>query len=136
MFNHIMVGSNDMQKSKSFYDKVLGVLGFGIAWAVFGQDIGMVIGATLFCVCTISAMVGGMMPIVAKTVGADPAVFGQVASDPTVSRLISTLADDAPAALSAMVPFPKRLGKAQAGTAPGGVDLVAVTQAHWYDLWA
>lgn len=28
------------------------------------------------------------------------------------------------------------LGKAQAGTAPGGVDLVAVTQAHWYDLWA
>ena len=33
---------------------------------------------------------------------ADPAVFGQVASDPTVSRLISTLADDAPAALSAI----------------------------------
>ncbi len=28
MFNHIMVGSNDMKKSKSFYDKVLGVLGF------------------------------------------------------------------------------------------------------------
>lgn len=28
MFNHIMVGSNDMAKSKSFYDKVLGVLGF------------------------------------------------------------------------------------------------------------
>ena len=28
MFNHIMVGSNDMEKSKSFYDKVLGVLGF------------------------------------------------------------------------------------------------------------
>ena len=60
---------------------VLGVLGFGIAWAVFGQDIGMVIGATLFCVCTISAMVGGMMPIVAKTVGADPAVF----SNPFIS---------------------------------------------------
>ena len=28
MFNHIMVGSNDIEKSKSFYDKVLGVLGF------------------------------------------------------------------------------------------------------------
>lgn len=60
---------------------VLGVLGLGIAWAVFGQDIGIVIGATLFCVCTISAMVGGMMPIVAKTVGADPAVF----SNPFIS---------------------------------------------------
>jgi catechol 2,3-dioxygenase-like lactoylglutathione lyase family enzyme len=28
MFNHIMVGSNDIEKSKSFYDKVLGTLGF------------------------------------------------------------------------------------------------------------
>lgn len=28
MFNHIMVGSNDMAKSRNFYDKVLGVLGF------------------------------------------------------------------------------------------------------------
>ncbi len=33
---------------------------------------------------------------------ADPAVFGQVASDPTVSRLISALAADAPAALTAI----------------------------------
>ena len=29
MFNHIMVGSNDIEKSKSFYDAVLGTLGFG-----------------------------------------------------------------------------------------------------------
>ena len=28
MFNHIMLGSNDIDKSKSFYEKVLGVLGF------------------------------------------------------------------------------------------------------------
>ena len=60
---------------------VLGVLGLGIAWAVFGQDIGIVIGATLFCVCAMSATVGGMMPIIAKTVGADPAVF----SNPFIS---------------------------------------------------
>ncbi len=33
---------------------------------------------------------------------ADPAVFGHVASDPTVSRLISALAADAPAALTAI----------------------------------
>ena len=33
---------------------------------------------------------------------AEPGVFGQVASDPTVSRLIDTLAADAPAALAAI----------------------------------
>ncbi|WJY96552.1 magnesium transporter [Corynebacterium fournieri] len=60
---------------------VLGVLGLAIAWAVFGRDIGIVIGSTLFCVCAMSATVGGMMPIVAKTVGADPAVF----SNPFIS---------------------------------------------------
>ena len=60
---------------------VLGVLGLAIAWAVFGQDIGIVIGSTLFCVCAMSATVGGLMPIVAKTVGADPAVF----SNPFIS---------------------------------------------------
>lgn len=29
MFNHVMVGSNDIEKSKRFYDAVLGVLGVG-----------------------------------------------------------------------------------------------------------
>jgi catechol 2,3-dioxygenase-like lactoylglutathione lyase family enzyme len=29
MFNHIMVGSNDIEKSKTFYDAVLGTLGAG-----------------------------------------------------------------------------------------------------------
>ena len=29
MFSHIMVGSNDIEKSKSFYDAVLGTLGAG-----------------------------------------------------------------------------------------------------------
>ena len=28
MFKHVMVGANDIEKSKSFYEKVLGVLGF------------------------------------------------------------------------------------------------------------
>lgn len=28
MFNHVMVGASDIEKSKSFYQKVLGVLGF------------------------------------------------------------------------------------------------------------
>lgn len=31
MFNHVMVGSNDIERSKRFYDAVLGVLGAGEA---------------------------------------------------------------------------------------------------------
>jgi catechol 2,3-dioxygenase-like lactoylglutathione lyase family enzyme len=31
MFNHIMVGSNDIERSKRFYDAVLGTLGVGEA---------------------------------------------------------------------------------------------------------
>ena len=29
MFNHIMIGSSDIERSKRFYDAVLGVLGAG-----------------------------------------------------------------------------------------------------------
>lgn len=29
MFNHVMIGSNDIERSKRFYDAVLGVLGVG-----------------------------------------------------------------------------------------------------------
>lgn len=60
---------------------LLGVLGFLGAWAVYGLPIGIVIGGTLLAVCMMSATVGGAMPIIAKTVGADPAVF----SNPFIS---------------------------------------------------
>ena len=32
MFNHIMVGTNDIEHSKRFYDAVLGTLGVGEPW--------------------------------------------------------------------------------------------------------
>lgn len=60
---------------------VLGLLGLGLASLVYGSSIGMVIGLTLFLVCTMSATVGGLMPILAKAIGADPAVF----SNPFIS---------------------------------------------------
>ena len=50
----------------------------------------------------VAVVIGGDCLADINQLRADPAVFGQVASDPTVSRLISTLADDAPAALSAI----------------------------------
>ena len=60
---------------------VLGLAGLGLATLVYGMSIGLVIGSTLFLICSISATVGGLMPIVAKTIGADPAVF----SNPFIS---------------------------------------------------
>lgn len=62
---------------------LLGTIGLGLASLVYGLDIGIVIGSTLFLVCTMSATVGGVMPIIAKKVGADPAVF----SNPFISTL-------------------------------------------------
>lgn len=60
---------------------VLGVLGLLIAGLVYGWPIGAVMGTTLLSVCMMAAMVGGLMPLVAKKVGADPAVF----SNPFIS---------------------------------------------------
>lgn len=53
----------------------LGFLGFLIAGAVYGWDIGIIIGATLVCVCALAATVGGTMPLIAQAIGVDPAVF-------------------------------------------------------------
>ena len=60
---------------------LLGALGFILATFVYGLDIGIVIGLTLLLICTMSATVGGLMPILAKAIGADPAVF----SNPFIS---------------------------------------------------
>lgn len=60
---------------------VLGLLGLGIAGVVYGFDIGVVISLTLLSICTMAACVGGVMPLVAKKIGADPAVF----SNPFIS---------------------------------------------------
>ena len=59
----------------------LGGLGFVIASLVYGWSIGAVIGLTLLSICAMAACIGGLMPIVAKKVGADPAVF----SNPFIS---------------------------------------------------
>lgn len=53
----------------------LGLVGFGVATAVYGMDIGLVIGLTILAVCTMAATVGGIMPLIAKLIRVDPAVF-------------------------------------------------------------
>ena len=63
---------------------VLGGLGFAIAGLLYGWPIGSVIGLTLFTVCSLAATVGGTMPLIAKAVRADPAVF----SNPFISTFV------------------------------------------------
>ncbi|ATD71590.1 MULTISPECIES: magnesium transporter [Gordonia] len=54
---------------------LLGVVGFAVAALVYGIDIGTVIGLTIVSICTMAATVGGVMPLVAKSIRVDPAVF-------------------------------------------------------------
>ncbi len=63
---------------------VLGVLGFTIAGLVYSWQIGTVIGLTLLAICTVAAAVGGGMPLLAKAVRVDPAVF----SNPFISTFV------------------------------------------------
>ena len=63
---------------------ILGSVAFAVAGLVYGVDFGLVIGLTLLSLCTIAASVGGVMPLLANTVRADPAVF----SNPFISTFV------------------------------------------------
>lgn len=53
----------------------LGLLGFLVAGLAYDFGIGTVIGLTIVSICTVAATVGGLMPLIARTVHVDPAVF-------------------------------------------------------------
>jgi len=63
---------------------LLGALGFGITAFFFEFDVGLVIGLTLLAVCTVAASVGGIMPLIARAIKVDPAVF----SNPFISTFV------------------------------------------------
>ncbi|MDX2357122.1 magnesium transporter [Dietzia sp. PP-33] len=63
---------------------ILGAVGWLVAGVVYGADMGMVIGLTLLVLCTIAATVGGLMPLLAQAVRADPAVF----SNPFITTFV------------------------------------------------
>lgn len=60
---------------------LLGSLGFLFAGLIYEWQIGLVIALTLVAVCTVAASVGGMMPLIARSIHVDPAVF----SNPFIS---------------------------------------------------
>ncbi len=63
---------------------LLGGLGGLITAVVYDQTIGTIIGLTLLIICTMAATVGGAMPLVAKALRVDPAVF----SNPFISTFV------------------------------------------------
>lgn len=63
---------------------VLGLLGFAVATLVYDVRIGVVIGLTLLAVCTMAATVGGVMPLIARALKVDPAVF----SNPFITTFV------------------------------------------------
>lgn len=54
---------------------LLGTLAFILTGLILGWPFGVVMGLTLLLVCTLAATVGGSMPMLAKLIRADPAVF-------------------------------------------------------------
>jgi len=63
---------------------MLGVLAFVPTWLFVGQEIAIVVSATLLSVCTLAALVGSLLPLVARRVGVDPAVV----SAPFITTLV------------------------------------------------
>ncbi|WP_257879742.1 magnesium transporter [Kocuria flava] len=58
-----------------------GLVGVGL---LYGWDVGVVIGLTLLLVCSLAATVGGLMPVLARALRVDPAVF----SNPFITTFV------------------------------------------------
>ena len=64
----------------------LAVVGIGPAMLVAGPQIGVVLALTVVCVCTLATTVGSGVPLLARTVGIDPAIV----SAPFISTFVDT----------------------------------------------
>ncbi|KAE8765822.1 magnesium transporter [Georgenia thermotolerans] len=63
---------------------ILGGVGFAVTSLFYGASVGAVVGLTLLAICTLAATVGGVMPLVARTLHVDPAVF----SNPFITTFV------------------------------------------------
>lgn len=63
---------------------LLGTVGGALTAVVYDPYIGLVIGLTLLAVCTMAAGIGGIMPIIARALRVDPAVF----SNPFITTFV------------------------------------------------
>lgn len=63
---------------------MLGVIAIPLVSIFFGLDFALVIGSTLVVICTWASFSGGLLPLVAKRIGVDPAVV----SAPVITTLV------------------------------------------------
>lgn len=63
---------------------LLGAIGGTATALVFDPKIGLIIALTLLAVCSMAAAIGGVMPIIARSLGVDPAVF----SNPFITTFV------------------------------------------------
>ncbi|WP_353112884.1 magnesium transporter [Microbacterium sp.] len=63
---------------------LLGTIGFALTGLIFEWHVGVVIGLTLVAVCTVAASIGGVMPLLARAIRVDPAVF----SNPFITTFV------------------------------------------------
>ena len=63
---------------------LLGLLGGALTAFVYDPGIGIVIGLTLLAVCSMAATIGGIMPMIARALRVDPAVF----SNPFITTFV------------------------------------------------
>ena len=63
---------------------VLGIIGGGTTTLVFEPRFGIVIGLTILAVCAMAATIGGIMPMIARALRVDPAVF----SNPFITTFV------------------------------------------------
>jgi len=63
---------------------LLGVIGGAVTAFAFSPQVGIVIGLTLVMICAMAATIGGMMPLVARALRVDPAVF----SNPFITTFV------------------------------------------------
>ena len=68
---------------------LLGTLGFAVTSLIYGLPVGLVVGLTLLAMCTLAATVGGIMPLIARAIHVDPAVF----SNPFISTFVDATGD-------------------------------------------
>lgn len=67
-----------------FLGLLLGALGLTLAGLIYEWQVGLVIGLTLVAVCTVAASIGGIMPLAARAIKVDPAVF----SNPFITTFV------------------------------------------------
>ena len=85
------IGSRDLGKVVAREFRVglmlgllLGSVAFVLVSLIYDRTLGTVLGLSLLAVCTTAATVGGTMPLVARAIHADPAVF----SNPFISTFV------------------------------------------------